>query len=133
MKKIGVFFWDMLGFFSLEKMPSGYQIFENFEKEEFVHIEDLTHMVDYICHHLNCDYSPNYKYWYNQYWYSLKAYIVCRWRKSKGLQPVAKWGEAICEDELVNFFKDEKHKNCSCGSVYYFFFFLNRKKKDTYF
>ena len=100
-------------------MPSGYQIFEKFEKEEFVFVEDLPHMVDYICHHLNSDYSPNYKYWYNQYLYSLKACILCRWRKSKGLEPVAKCGEAICEDELVSFFKDEKHKNCSCGSVYY--------------
>ena len=50
---------------------------------------------------------------------AIKRYIVCRWRQSKGLSPVAKWGEAICEDKLVNFFEDEKHKNCICGSVYY--------------
>ena len=50
---------------------------------------------------------------------SSKAYVVCRWRQSKGLSPVAKWGEAICEDELVIFFEDLKHKRCSCGSVYY--------------
>ena len=53
------------------------------------------------------------------YSYSSKAYIFCRWRQSKGLEPIAKWGEAICNDELVNFFDDLKHKNCSCGSVYY--------------
>ena len=37
---------------------------------------------------------------------------------SKGLEPIAKWGEAICNNELVNFFDDLKHKNYSCGSVY---------------
>ena len=49
------------------------------------------------------------------YSYSSKAFIVCRWRQSKH---VAKWGEAICEDNLVNFC--DKHKDCrkGCGSVY---------------
>ena len=45
------------------------------------------------------------------------VYQIWKW----GLQPVEKWGEAICEDELVNFFKDEKQKNCSCSSVDYKF------------
>ena len=95
------------------------ETFRKFENEEFVHFDDLKHMMNYICDNLNSDFSPNYKYWYNQYSYSSKAYIVCRWRKNKGLPPAAKWGKAICNDELINFFKDEKHKNCSCGSVYY--------------
>ena len=100
-------------------MPAGFQIFENFENKKYVHVDDLYHMVNYICGNLNSIGCLNYKYWYNQYSYSSKAYIVCRWRQSKGLQSVAKWGEAICNDELVNFLKDEEHKNCSCRSVYY--------------
>ena len=95
------------------------ETFNKFEKEEFVHFNELKHMVNYICSQLNSDFNPNYKYWYNQYSNSSKAYIVYSWRNSKGLSLVAKWGEAICNDELINFFKDEKHKNCSCGSVYY--------------
>ena len=53
------------------------------------------------------------------YSYSSKAFIVYRWGESKGLEPIAKWGEAICEDKLVNIF--EEHKDCrkGCGSVYY--------------
>ena len=60
------------------------------------------------------------------YNYSGKAFIVCHWRKSKGFESIAKWGEAICDDNLVNLFK--KHKDCRkrCGSVYY-----RLKKYDT--
>ena len=64
----------------LEKMPVGYQIFENFEKEKNVSYAELKHMINYICANLNSDCSPNCKYWYNQYSYSSKAYIVCEWR-----------------------------------------------------
>ena len=79
-------------------MPAGFRIFEDFEDEKYVHLDDLPHMVNYICGNLNSDYCPNCKYWYSQYPYSSKAYIVCRLRQSKGLSPVAKWGEAICQD-----------------------------------
>ena len=99
-------------------MAQGYQVFNNFEARKYVHEEDLKHMTNHICGNLN-NWTPNYKFWYNVYSYSSKAYIVCRWRQSKDLQPIGKWGKAICNDELVNFFKDLKHKNCSCGSVYY--------------
>ena len=33
----------------------------------------------------------------------------------KGLPALVKKGEAICDNELVNFFRDGKHKNCSCS------------------
>ena len=100
-------------------MRAGYQLFKNFENDKYIHINDLPHMTNYVCGNLNSDYCLRYKYWYNQYSYSSKAYIACRWRQKKGLQPVAKWGEAICNDELVNIFKE--HKDClhGCGSVYY--------------
>ena len=99
-------------------MPRGFKIFEEFESGKYVRLEDLKFMTDHICGNLNSC-TPNYRFWYNMYSYSSKAYVVCWWRQSKGLSPVAKWGEAICSDDLVDFFKDPKHKNCSCGSVYY--------------
>ena len=43
-------------------MPAGYKIFENFEKEQYVHFDDLKRMVNYIWGNLNSYYSPNYKY-----------------------------------------------------------------------
>ena len=64
-------------------MPSGFKIFEDFENEKYVHIDDLKYMANYICGNLNSDYSPNYRYWYNQSYYSSKAYIVCIWRQKK--------------------------------------------------
>ena len=76
-------------------------------------------MVIYICGNLNSCYCPNYKYWYNQYSYSSKAYIVCRWQQKKGHQPIVKWGEAICDGELVNYFKEHEDYRKGCGSVYY--------------
>ena len=100
-------------------MAHGFQVFQNFESGNDVHLDDLKHLSDHICRNLYGDYTPNYKYWYNMYSYSSKAFIVCRWRQSKGLQPMAKWGEAICEGNLVNFFKE--HQDCwkVCGSVYF--------------
>ena len=100
-------------------MLAGCQIFENFEKEKYIHFNDLKHMVNYICGNLNSCYSPNYKYWYNQYSYSSKAYIVCRWQQKKGLQPIPKYEEAICDGELVIYFKEHKACRKGCGSVYY--------------
>ena len=99
-------------------MAHGYKIFNDFESGKYVHLDDLKHMTNHICGNLNNS-IPNYRFWYNIYSYSSKAYIVCRRRQSKGLSQVAKWGEAIYGDDLVNFFEDSNHKNCSCGSAYY--------------
>ena len=101
----------------VEKMARGFQVFQNLESGNYVHLDDLKHLSDHICGKLNGDYTSNYKYWYNMYSYSNKAFIVCKWRHSKGLQPVAKWGEAICEGNLVNIFNE--HEDCSCESVHF--------------
>ena len=83
-------------------MACSLEDFKYFESGKYVCYEDLKHMCNYICSNLN-NWTPNYRFWYNMYSYSSKAYIVCRWRESKGLSPVAKWGEAICKNELVHF------------------------------
>ena len=54
---------------------------------------------------------------FDQYHYYLKALTVCKWKKNKGYEPLAKWGEAICQDELVNFFENEEHKYCECSWI----------------
>ena len=99
-------------------MAHGLQVLQQFEAGKFIYEEDLKHMTNHICGNLN-NWTLNYKFWYHMYSHSSKAYIVCTWIKSTRLPAVAKWVEAICKDELVNFFKDLNHKNCSCGSVYY--------------
>ena len=30
-------------------MPAGFKVFEDFENEKFVHLEDLKHMANCIC------------------------------------------------------------------------------------
>ena len=100
-------------------MARGFQVFQNFESEKYVHLDDLKRLANYICRNLNSDGCLNYKYWYHMYLYSSKAYIVCKWRQSKGLQPVAKCRKAICENNLVNVFKEHKDCRKGCGSVYY--------------
>ena len=81
-------------------MPRGFKIFEQFESGKYVRLEDLNFMTDHICGNLN-SWTPNDRFWYNMYSYSSKAYIFYQWRQSKGLSPVAKWGEAIWENELL--------------------------------
>ena len=100
-------------------MAHGFQVFQNFEIGNYVQLHDLKHLSNHICGNLNGAYTPNYKYWYNIYSYSSKAFIVCRWRQFKGLQPIAKWGTAICEGNLVNFFKEHKDCRKGCRSVYF--------------
>ena len=95
-------------FYILKKMDQGFCVYQDFENGECVHFDDLPYLSDYICGNLNADYTLYYQYWYNMYTYSSEAFIVCRWKKSKGLEPIAKWGEAICDDNLVNIFKEHK-------------------------
>ena len=99
-------------------MPAGYEIFTKFENQKYITTDELKHMVSYVCGNLNTN-NSNYKYWYNKYSYSSKAYEVCQWQKERRFRPIAKWGETICDGELVNYFNE--HKNCAkgCGNVYY--------------
>ena len=73
-------------------MSSRYDLFKKFEKKEYISVEDLPQICDYICGNLN-NWTPNYHYWYNMYSYTSKAYIVCRWREEKGRRSIARWGE----------------------------------------
>ena len=96
-----------------------YLCFKNFKRKEYVTLNEPEHVINHIC--LNLSY-PNlsYKYFYNMYSYAAKSQIVLRWKKERnGYQELAKFGEAICKDKLINFFEDKEHEKCSCSSVYY--------------
>ena len=45
--------------------------------------------------------------------------MVIDFAKEHNLFQLTKLGEAICNDEIVNFLEDDEHKKCSCGSVYF--------------
>ena len=91
-------------------------MFESFENENYIHNNDLPLLRNYIYMNLN-SWTPNRPYWERQLNIMTKIIFVCRWTKENGLRPVAKKGETICNNELVNFFADEKHKNCSCSKI----------------
>ena len=91
-------------------------MFESFENENYIHNNDLPLLRNYIYMNLN-SWNPNRPYWERQLNIMTKIIFVCRWRKENGLRPVAKKGETICNNELVNFFADEKHKNCSYSKI----------------
>ena len=72
-------------FYILKKMDQGFCVYRDFENGEYVHFDDLPYLSDYICGNVNAGYTLYYKYWYNMSTYSSEAFIVCRWKKSKGL------------------------------------------------
>ena len=81
---------------------------------------NLNAQNDHICLNLNSPPRLGYKYFYNMYSYIKKAFIVCNWKEKNGYKEIlSKLGEAICNDQLVNFFVNDEHKKCSCSSVYY--------------
>ena len=93
-----------------------YLLFEAFERGDYIPREQIKKITNYISGQL-ISWSPNRSYYEAQYNYATKLYIVCDWKKTKGLPALARKGEAICNDQLVNFFKGAKHKNCSCSVV----------------
>ena len=91
-----------------------FAIFESFENENYIYNKDLPLFRNYIYKNLN-SWLPNQAYWEQQLNITTKMIFVCRCRRENGLRPLAKKGEAICNNEIVNFFADEKHRNCSCS------------------
>ena len=43
--------------------------------------------------------------------------IVCRWKRKNGFAVLAKKGQAISNDKLINFFEENEQKNCICLRV----------------
>ena len=92
------------------------QLFLGFERGDYINLEDLPRITNYICGHLiSC--SPNWSYFEIQYNYISKLTIVCNCKKKRGSPICSKKGEEICDGKLVKFFEDEQHKDCSCSYV----------------
>ena len=91
-------------------------LYEAFDKGHYIHLEYISKVQSYIAGNL-ISWSPNRSFQQPEYNYVTKLYEICHWRKERNMQPMAKKGEAICSNELVNFLKDEKHKGCHCSTV----------------
>ena len=96
-------------------------LFEKYRNFEFVNTGELDLIVDYICGNLTLCRS-NYPYWYDMYSYATKTRIVIRHKQEKNELAIAKLGQCVCENEVVNFLENENKKcNCEkgCSSVYF--------------
>ena len=91
---------------------SCYQAFIAFRDFKYVDEEDLKLATNFICGMLNLP-GAYYQYYYDMYSYTSKCYMVLQ------KQQYTRLGEAVCNEKVVNFLKDEEHKKCSCGSVFY--------------
>ena len=98
-------------------MAFAYDCFKKYERKESLTRSELEYAVEHVCLNLNNP-SIGHKYFYNMYSYITKSFIVCNWKEKNGYDIVSKFGEAICNDQLVIFFENEEHKHCSCLSVY---------------
>ena len=84
-----------------------------------VTFDELTLIANYICGNLN---SPSFifPYWFDMYSYTSKTFQVIALRKSRGEEPKAQLGEAVCTGgKIVNFIKDKEHSSCHCSNVFY--------------
>ena len=98
-----------------------YNLFKKYQNFEFVNTNELNLIVDYICQNLN---SPgiNYPYWYDMYCYTSKSRIVIRFKQERNELGIAKLGQCLCNNEVINFLENEnKSCNCEdgCSSVYF--------------
>ena len=92
-------------------------IFNQFYGKKILNQEELKYLACYIFKCLNSKFGTSDKYWYNMFASYLKANEICKQRQINGFLPLAKWGEAICNNKVVNIFKE--HKNCSRSKVYF--------------
>ena len=91
-------------------------MYEAFLRGEYIPHEQIQKVTNFICGQL-ISWSHNRSFCQGEYNLATKLIIVCLWEKKKGLPAIAKGGQTICNDKLVNFFDNEKHKNCFC-SIY---------------
>ena len=91
-------------------------LYKGFDKGHFIHLGYILKVHNYIAGNL-ISWSPNHSFWQAEYNYATKLYHVCNWKNERGMPPMAKKGEAICNNELVNFFENEKQKGCICSIV----------------
>ena len=96
-------------------------LFTKYRQFKPVNKDELDLVIDYICGNLNSSFC-NYPYWYDMYCYTTKSRIVIRHREHKNETAIAILGECVCEDQVINFLKNEANQcNCNkgCASVYF--------------
>ena len=66
-----------------------YLLFEVFERGDYIPHEQIKKIANYVSGQLKY-WSPDRSYYEAEYNYATKLYIVCDWKKTKGLPALAK-------------------------------------------
>ena len=98
-------------------MAYAYDCFKKYERKNFLTRDELEYANDHVCLNLNNP-SFGYKYFYNMCTYITKSFIVCNWKEKNRYDILSKFGEAICNDQSVNFFENDEHKNMARVRVF---------------
>ena len=109
-----------------------YKCFVLFSNEYEIDENIFLHAKDFI--YLNKRRNYDSLYWEAFSNYATKCCMVLDFKKKNNLKPTVQIGEAICKNEIVNFFKDTKHfiGKCNCGSTYMQFNPLKNKSKWSF-
>ena len=86
--------------------------FRRFENYEWLDKSQLKLVIEYICGMMN-DYNSLYEYYYGMYSFAMKCYSVLKKRNNVRI------GLTLCKGEIVDFLLDDKHKDCTCSSVFF--------------
>ena len=81
-------------------------MYEAFSRGDYIPHEQIKKVTNFICGQL-ISWLPNLSFYQGKYNLATKCVSL---EEKKGLPAIAKRGQTICNDELVNFFEDEKHK-----------------------
>ena len=82
-------------------------LFEKYRNFEFVNADQLNLIVDFICENLN-SFGTNYPYWYDMYCCATKSKIVIRFKQEKNELGIAKLGQCVCKNKVINFLENKK-------------------------
>ena len=74
----------------------GFEIFNDFEKGNYIFEHELETLNNYIAGQLNAYWNPNRTFYYKWYSQCGDLFRVIEWRKENGFQRSGKYGERIC-------------------------------------
>ena len=87
-----------------------YVQFQRLKNIEWLTKEQLILANDYICNMMN-DEDNLLEYYYDMNCFTMKCFSVLKKRNNVRI------GLTLCNNEIVDFLLDDKHKNCQCSSV----------------
>lgn len=87
-----------------------YYQFQRFTNLQWLRKDQLILANDYVCNMMN-DENNLFEYYYDIHCYIIKCFSVLKKRNNVRI------GLTLCNNEIVDFLLDDKHKNCQCSSV----------------